>query len=84
MFAISYNVSKHVKFKMPKVKSFLSLTLMPVPLFQFILPPYRNEFKQRFGVSVSFLATHSGLLRWQDYNAMGEEIRPEYAMMVLD
>ncbi|KAG5680433.1 hypothetical protein PVAND_009941 [Polypedilum vanderplanki] len=36
-----------------------------------------SEFKQRFGVSVSFLATHSGLLRWQDYNQMGEEIRPE-------
>jgi hypothetical protein len=41
------------------------------------LSSHRSEFKQRFGVSVSFLATHSGLLRWQDYNQMGEEIRPE-------
>jgi hypothetical protein len=38
---------------------------------------FRNEFKQRFGVSVSFLATHSGLLRWHDYNTVGEEISPE-------
>ncbi|KAL1381348.1 hypothetical protein pipiens_013533 [Culex pipiens pipiens] len=32
-----------------------------------------NEFKQRFGITVSFLATHSGLTRWQDHMNFGDE-----------
>ncbi|XP_055630867.1 voltage-dependent calcium channel subunit alpha-2/delta-3 isoform X3 [Toxorhynchites rutilus septentrionalis] len=32
-----------------------------------------NEFKQRFGITVSFLATHSGLTRWQDHMNTGDE-----------
>ncbi|XP_070491988.1 voltage-dependent calcium channel subunit alpha-2/delta-3 isoform X2 [Chironomus tepperi] len=37
-----------------------------------------DELKQRFGISVSFLATHSGLLRWYDHNEKkGEDVRPE-------
>jgi hypothetical protein len=37
---------------------------------------YRKEFQELFGVSVSFIATHSGLLRWQNHTN-NEEIRPE-------
>lgn len=34
----------------------------------------RNEFKQRFGITVAFLATHSGLTRWQEFHSnMAEE-----------
>ncbi|XP_055843710.1 voltage-dependent calcium channel subunit alpha-2/delta-3 isoform X3 [Episyrphus balteatus] len=29
----------------------------------------RNEFKQRFGITVAFLATHSGLTRWQEFHS---------------
>uniref|UniRef100_A0A182SSK7 Voltage-dependent calcium channel alpha-2/delta subunit conserved region domain-containing protein n=1 Tax=Anopheles maculatus TaxID=74869 RepID=A0A182SSK7_9DIPT len=32
-----------------------------------------NEFKQRFGITVSFLATHSGLTRWQEYATGADE-----------
>ncbi|XP_053957094.1 voltage-dependent calcium channel subunit alpha-2/delta-3 isoform X2 [Anastrepha ludens] len=33
-----------------------------------------NEFKQRFGITVAFLATHSGLTRWQEFHSnMAEE-----------
>ncbi|XP_013110373.1 voltage-dependent calcium channel subunit alpha-2/delta-3 isoform X4 [Stomoxys calcitrans] len=33
-----------------------------------------NEFKQRFGINVAFLATHSGLTRWQEFHSnMAEE-----------
>ncbi|KFB44569.1 AGAP005490-PA-like protein [Anopheles sinensis] len=32
-----------------------------------------NEFKQRFGITVSFLATHSGLTRWQEYASGADE-----------
>ncbi|XP_023033749.1 voltage-dependent calcium channel subunit alpha-2/delta-3 isoform X8 [Drosophila willistoni] len=33
-----------------------------------------NEFKQRFGVTVAFLATHSGLTRWHEFHSnMPEE-----------
>ncbi|XP_055909802.1 voltage-dependent calcium channel subunit alpha-2/delta-3 isoform X2 [Eupeodes corollae] len=28
-----------------------------------------NEFKQRFGITVAFLATHSGLTRWQEFHS---------------
>uniref|UniRef100_A0A1A9WG45 VGCC_alpha2 domain-containing protein n=1 Tax=Glossina brevipalpis TaxID=37001 RepID=A0A1A9WG45_9MUSC len=35
----------------------------------------RNEFKQRFGITVAFLATHSGLTRWQEFHSnMAEEL----------
>ncbi|KNC34362.1 hypothetical protein FF38_05936 [Lucilia cuprina] len=34
-----------------------------------------NEFKQRFGITVAFLATHSGLTRWQEFHSnMAEEL----------
>uniref|UniRef100_A0A1B0DG25 Uncharacterized protein n=1 Tax=Phlebotomus papatasi TaxID=29031 RepID=A0A1B0DG25_PHLPP len=37
-----------------------------------------NEFKQRFGITVAFMATHSGLTRWQEfYSNSVEEIRSE-------
>ncbi|XP_030369817.1 voltage-dependent calcium channel subunit alpha-2/delta-3 isoform X2 [Scaptodrosophila lebanonensis] len=33
-----------------------------------------NEFKQRFGITVAFLATHSGLTRWHEFHTnMAEE-----------
>ncbi|EDW35840.1 GL17474 [Drosophila persimilis] len=32
----------------------------------------RNGFKQRFGVTVAFLATHSGLTRWHEFNLAEE------------
>ncbi|XP_055687320.1 voltage-dependent calcium channel subunit alpha-2/delta-3 isoform X1 [Lutzomyia longipalpis] len=37
-----------------------------------------NEFKQRFGITVAFMATHSGLTRWQEfYSNSVEEIRSD-------
>ncbi|KAM7358603.1 voltage-dependent calcium channel subunit straightjacket isoform 2-T2 [Cochliomyia hominivorax] len=34
-----------------------------------------NEFRQRFGITVAFLATHSGLTRWQEFHSnMAEEM----------
>ncbi|XP_059614107.1 voltage-dependent calcium channel subunit alpha-2/delta-3 isoform X2 [Phlebotomus argentipes] len=37
-----------------------------------------NEFKQRFGITVAFMATHSGLMRWQEfYSNSVEEIRSD-------
>lgn len=43
---------------------------------------YRNEFDQRFGITTAFLATHSGLTRWMDFqkpnnNYVGDS-QPEY------
>ncbi|XP_037905987.1 voltage-dependent calcium channel subunit alpha-2/delta-3 isoform X5 [Hermetia illucens] len=39
----------------------------------------RSEFKQRFGITVTFLATHSGLTRWQEfYTNKADEMRPEH------
>jgi len=32
---------------------------------------YRKEFQQRLGVTIAFVATHSGLTRWQEFP--GEE-----------
>ncbi|XP_039229251.1 voltage-dependent calcium channel subunit alpha-2/delta-3 isoform X8 [Drosophila yakuba] len=32
-----------------------------------------NEFKQRFGVTVAFLATHSGLTRWHEFHSNAAE-----------
>uniref|UniRef100_A0A8D8E3C7 Voltage-dependent calcium channel subunit alpha-2/delta-3 n=4 Tax=Culex pipiens TaxID=7175 RepID=A0A8D8E3C7_CULPI len=43
----------------------------PIAVLMGLLP--RNEFKQRFGITVSFLATHSGLTRWQDHMNFGDE-----------
>lgn len=34
---------------------------------------HRNEFKQRFGVTLAFLATHSGLTRWHEFHSNGLE-----------
>ena len=28
---------------------------------------FREKFIRRFGITVAFLATHSGLTRWQDF-----------------
>ncbi|XP_061394784.1 voltage-dependent calcium channel subunit alpha-2/delta-3 [Musca vetustissima] len=36
-----------------------------------------NEFKTRFGINVAFLATHSGLTRWQEFHSnIAEEVGP--------
>uniref|UniRef100_A0A182QGK0 VWFA domain-containing protein n=1 Tax=Anopheles farauti TaxID=69004 RepID=A0A182QGK0_9DIPT len=43
-----------------------------------------NEFKQRFGITVSFLATHSGLTRWQEYATGTDESKqaePDFSEM---
>ncbi|XP_049297307.1 voltage-dependent calcium channel subunit alpha-2/delta-3 isoform X6 [Anopheles funestus] len=43
-----------------------------------------NEFKQRFGITVSFLATHSGLTRWQEYATGADESKqaePDFSEM---
>ncbi|XP_076638666.1 voltage-dependent calcium channel subunit straightjacket isoform X2 [Colletes latitarsis] len=36
-----------------------------------------KEFQQRFGVTLAFMATHSGLTRWQDFLLDEESIVPE-------
>ncbi|XP_067644741.1 voltage-dependent calcium channel subunit alpha-2/delta-3 isoform X4 [Eurosta solidaginis] len=44
----------------------------PIAVLMGLLP--RNEFRQRFGITVAFLATHSGLTRWQEFHSnMAEE-----------
>lgn len=44
---------------------------------------FRSEFDQRFGVTTTFLATHSGLIRWLDFqkpnNNYVAESQSEYA-----
>ncbi|XP_065173091.1 voltage-dependent calcium channel subunit alpha-2/delta-3 isoform X3 [Atheta coriaria] len=37
----------------------------PIAMLMSLLP--RHEFISRFGITVAFLATHSGLTRWQDF-----------------
>lgn len=37
----------------------------------------RQQFKQRFGVVLAFMATHSGLTRWQDILPLDEGTLPE-------
>lgn len=44
----------------------LSLPLVPAVILT-ISSRYRHEFLKRFGITVAFLATHSGLTRWQDF-----------------
>lgn len=34
---------------------------------------YRNEFDQRFGITMAFLATRSGLTRWMDFQKSNYE-----------
>ncbi|XP_043644315.1 voltage-dependent calcium channel subunit alpha-2/delta-3 isoform X4 [Drosophila teissieri] len=43
----------------------------PIAVLMGLLP--RNEFKQRFGVTVAFLATHSGLTRWHEFHSNAAE-----------
>ncbi|KAH8398224.1 hypothetical protein KR222_006390, partial [Zaprionus bogoriensis] len=38
----------------------------PIAVLMGLLP--RHEFKQRFGITVAFLATHSGLTRWHEFH----------------
>ncbi|XP_052873688.1 voltage-dependent calcium channel subunit alpha-2/delta-3 [Anopheles cruzii] len=54
----------------------------PIAVLMGLLP--RNEFKQRFGITVSFLATHSGLTRWQEYATGADESKqaePDFSEM---
>lgn len=45
----------------------------------------RNEFNQRFGITTAFLATHSGLTRWMNFqkpnNNYVADSRPEYVLL---
>ncbi|KAH8402487.1 hypothetical protein KR009_012344 [Drosophila setifemur] len=43
----------------------------PIAVLMGLLP--RNEFKQRFGVTMAFLATHSGLTRWHEFHSNAAE-----------
>lgn len=36
----------------------------------------RKQFQQRFGITVAFMATHSGLTRWQNYHSDEDEDTP--------
>ncbi|XP_033328021.1 voltage-dependent calcium channel subunit straightjacket isoform X2 [Megalopta genalis] len=47
----------------------------PLARLMNLLP--RKEFQQRFGVTVAFMATHSGLTRWQDFLTDEEGAIPE-------
>lgn len=48
---------------------------------------FRNEFDQRFGITTAFLATHSGLTRWMDFqkpnNNYVAQSRPEYVIQIV-
>lgn len=37
---------------------------------------YRNELKLRFGIRVAFLATHSGLTRWLNFDNNKDDVQP--------
>lgn len=45
---------------------------------------YRNEFNQRFGITIAFLATHSGLIRWMNFqkpiNNYVADSQPQYVV----
>lgn len=48
---------------------------------------YRNEFNQRFGITIAFLATHSGLIRWMNFqkpiNNYVADSQPQYVFFIL-
>lgn len=46
----------------------------------------RNEFDQRFCITTAFLATHSGLTRWMDFQKPKNltDSRPEYVLHFQD
>ncbi|XP_011876387.1 PREDICTED: voltage-dependent calcium channel subunit alpha-2/delta-3 isoform X2 [Vollenhovia emeryi] len=47
------------------------------PLARLMNQMTRQQFKQRFGVVLAFMATHSGLTRWQDILPVDEGTLPE-------
>ncbi|XP_071635813.1 voltage-dependent calcium channel subunit straightjacket isoform X2 [Temnothorax longispinosus] len=47
------------------------------PLARLMNQMTRQQFKQRFGVVLAFMATHSGLTRWQDILPLDEGTLPE-------
>ncbi|XP_068083443.1 voltage-dependent calcium channel subunit alpha-2/delta-3 [Anabrus simplex] len=49
----------------------------PIAMLMVLLP--RKQFQERFGVTVSFVATHSGLTRWKDFpGSEGQRSEPHF------